>query len=75
MKKSEIIECLKAGGSMSVNAENYFFGELRNCAEAAREGGGTLTVTHSEWLSYERIKILCKDGRGHISFPEVKTDD
>ncbi len=75
MKKAEIIECLKAGGSMSVDAEKFFFGELRNCAEAARDGGGVLTLTNSEWLGYERIRTLCRDGRGHISFPEVKTDD
>lgn len=73
MKKSEIIECLKVGGSLTVDAELFFFGELRNCAEAARTGGGIVTIIKSDWLGFKRIRTICKDGRGHVAFPDVST--
>lgn len=75
MKKSELSNILNAGGSISVDAEKFFYGELKALARAATKGNATLTIKNPIGYSCEELIVLCQESKGHICFPDIKVED
>lgn len=75
MNKSELKKIIEAGGAISVDAENFYYAELKALARAASKGNATLTVKNAGEYSCNELVVLCQESKGNICFPDIKIDD
>lgn len=71
MKKSELISLTEFGCHLTVDANKFTHSELRSMACKTKSSGGELTIRNIEVFSFSEIKMICEEGRGHITLTDV----
>ncbi|RXE72591.1 hypothetical protein ED551_12955 [Muribaculaceae bacterium Isolate-013 (NCI)] len=75
MKKSEIISLTEYGCGLTIDANRFAYSEVRTMARQTRNSGGSLTIRNAYIFSLSEIKMICEEGRGHITFADLKLDN
>lgn len=75
MKKSEIISLTEYGCGLTIDANKFAYSEVRTMARQTRNSGGSLTIRNAYIFSLSEIKMICEEGRGHITFADLKLDN
>ncbi len=74
MKKSEIISLTEYGCGLTIDANKFAYSEVRTMARQTRNSGGSLTIRNADIFSFNEIKMICQEGRGHITLADVRCD-
>lgn len=74
MKKSEIISLTEYGCGLTIDANKFAYSEVRTMARQTRNSGGSLTIRNADIFSLSEIKMICEEGRGHITFADLRCD-
>ena len=75
MNKSEIISLTEYGCGLTLDANRFACSEVRTWARQTRNSGGSLTIRNAYIFSLSEIKMICEEGRGHITFADLKLDN
>lgn len=75
MKKSEITSLTEYGCGLTIDANRFAYSEVRTMARQTRNSGGSLTIRNAYIFSLSEIKMICEEGRGHITFADLKLDN
>ena len=75
MKKSEIISLTEYGCGLTIDANRFAYSDVRTMARQTRNSGGSLTIRNAYIFSLSEIKMICEEGRGHITFADLKLDN
>lgn len=71
MKKSELISLTEFGCHLTIDANKFTCSEVRLMARQTKNSGGELTIQNIEVFSFCEIKMICEEGRGHITLANV----
>lgn len=74
MKKSEIISLTEYGCGLTIDANKFTYSEVRSMARQIKNSGGSLTIRNTDVFSFNEIKMICEEGRGHITLVDVRCD-
>jgi len=56
----------------TANADDFTLHEVRQLARAAAKSGVMVTITNGNAFTPQELKIIASDGKGHISFVDLK---
>ena len=74
MTKSEIITLTEYGCSLTIDANKFAYPEIRTMARQTKNSRGRLTITNAEIFSFSEIRMICEEGRGHITLADLRCD-
>lgn len=74
MKKSEIILLAEYGCSLTIDANKFTYSEIRSMARQTKNSSGKLTIKNADVFSFNEIKMICEEGRGHITLADIRCD-
>jgi len=63
------------GCGLTIDANKFAYSEVRTMARQTRNSGGSLTIRNAYIFSLSEIKMICEEGRGHITFADLKLDN
>lgn len=75
MRKSELSKLLLAGGGITIDAERFYFGELKALARAAANGNAILVISNPTGYSCDELALLSREGKGHVRFSNIQFED
>lgn len=75
MTKEQMKYALSMGGEFNLEVDHMPFGQVQSFVEAARKGGGKISLLKTERLTVAEIQLLCEKGGPHVAFPDMKFSD
>lgn len=71
MIQTELLEIIRNGSGVTINANNVTYLEVRQLVRAAANSGATVTLTNSYVFTSCELKTISSEGRSHVSFKDI----